>query len=383
MEEEDYADIKREDDNDEDIAYLADPSHDLEYNNDDSDIEILPSPEFPVTLYYSPKSSKKISDYDSKAASVLNSYSSTETERLTGWRANRIKHLNDLARDKINVDIPENDYSLDMDEHTTAKVFIPKLKKFLDDHKISGNEEIDPSIHRAYRLIFMMKGEVYSFTTSQLLQFLRVYRHVMPFNKTGDSGYALFCRCSPNAFGQKHCQRCFFRVTMWYDYMRDCFYMKRTGELVPHSHDISVSAIKCDVDPSVFGPGGVADIIDYSPPVQYEEISDESDSSEVQETFVGQDQIDQRHEAAANGQQKGVSPMNSPHTNPTSNNVTRRSSKSYNTQRPSSFSSPASQTQTQLQQQQQQQHYRLQQQLEQQYQMQQMQQQLQQLEPPS
>ncbi|GMF08081.1 unnamed protein product [Ambrosiozyma monospora] len=50
----DDTDDKREGDNDENIAYLADSSPNLGDEDDDSDTEIPPMPEVPVTLYYTP-----------------------------------------------------------------------------------------------------------------------------------------------------------------------------------------------------------------------------------------------------------------------------------------------------------------------------------------
>ncbi|GMG40462.1 unnamed protein product [Ambrosiozyma monospora] len=168
----------------------------------------------------------------------------------TGGIMRRINMLSRKARFGIHVDIPEDSrFSMEFTPELESKDIVSKLRQLVASMPISNT--VHPSVHETYQNLFNVSDEVYILTCSQLCQVLQVYRMCLRLEII-DYSYSSNLTCTPSMPGSLfNIGTCNFRWTLTLDYVRSQFYITYlAGE---HTHGIEHGALKCGVDPSVFG----------------------------------------------------------------------------------------------------------------------------------
>ncbi|GMG22150.1 unnamed protein product [Ambrosiozyma monospora] len=165
----------------------------------------------------------------------------------SGRRANMIGLM---AYKCLTVDIPEdNRFSMDITPEMEAPEIVPNLRKLVK--LVPMPNPVPQSIHNTFEKLFNIKDEVYAFTCSQLCLLLRVYQKCLIIDPSNNS-YSSVVMCSPSMVGSiVNVGKCGFRLTLTPDYVRSRFYLSFLAG--KHLHGIEHCALKCKVDPSIFG----------------------------------------------------------------------------------------------------------------------------------
>ncbi|GME71328.1 unnamed protein product [Ambrosiozyma monospora] len=164
-----------------------------------------------------------------------------------GRRANILTYMTGRC---IPLEIPEdNRFSLTLTKQMSAQDIVSKLRFLLKS--IPPADDIHSSIHKTFEILFKITDETFYMSPSQLCQLLQVYQNCLKIDPNTDR-HTTNLFCSPSMFGSSvNLGKCDFRLTITPDHIRQQFYISYLGG--KHTHGIEYCALKCGIDPSIFG----------------------------------------------------------------------------------------------------------------------------------